>query len=152
MSETIETSLGEKKRSTRDECLDLIRERENSDRPWPHAMPMYAQDAVEWFLSLIEPPDPFTDRPRWIATHNGGGFWQEPYVDRVIACLKRYLNADEGLQRTIVAAREDDIPWRGDDERVFRLVIEETERMREMGRDAYREAGRRKFRALVESY
>jgi len=41
-------------------------------------------------------------------------------------------------QRFIEAAREDRVFWRGDDLETFKLIYEETQRMRSMGAKGYR--------------
>ena len=111
----------------------------SSDHPI-HRMPKDENAAVDWFLRLIE-PEHRTERPQEIRTKTGA-YWRWPYADRVVYMLRGYLAASESLQRLVVAAREDAIYWRGDDEPFFIGVINETEKMRAMGLDEYRRDAR----------
>jgi hypothetical protein len=53
-----------------------------------------------------------------------------------------YLGATLDLQQLVVAAREDGIFWRGDDYPAFVCVIDETEKMRNLGLIEYRRQAR----------
>ena len=98
-------------------------------------------DAADWFLKLLEPhkpheaPHKVTVQGRGNETHHR---WIWVYETRVKNCLAIYLTFSYEQQKTIVAAREDKIFWRGDDFDYFMDVVNETLRMRYMGIAEYR--------------
>ena len=103
-----------------------------------HAMPRDSGQALIWFLTLVE-SEHRTERSTHVSGRNKHGkSWQWPYADRVKHLLHKYLVAPLDLQQLVVAAREDGIYWRGDDYLFFVCVIDETEKMRDLGLDEYR--------------
>lgn len=107
-----------------------------------HALPTNGDQAVEWFLNLIE-PEHRTERPKEQSSRKkDGGTWLWPYAERVKYLLRIYLAAPRELQQVVVAARDDNIFWRGDDYPFFISVIDETEKMRELGFVEYRRQAR----------
>lgn len=52
-------------------------------------------------------------------------------------------------QRLIVAAREDRVYWRGEDIETFKRVYDETQEMRSMGAQKYREGAIKKLKAYI---
>jgi len=108
-----------------------------------HAMPTHAETAVAWFLNLVE-PEHRTERPQQVSGRGKqASSWRWPYAERVQYLMRVYLGAPIELQQLVVAAREDGIFWRGDDYVFFVRVIDETEKMRELGLDEYRRQSRK---------
>ena len=107
-----------------------------------HAMPQQGDHAVEWFLNLVEPQHR-TERPKEQSSRKkDGGTWLWPYAERAKYLLRKYLEAPIKLQQVVVAAREDKIFWRGEDYPFFVCVIDDTEKMRELGIVEYRRQAR----------
>ena len=104
----------------------------------PYRMPKVSTLAVQWFIDLVEQSDGKEYPHRERNYKNTRFIWRWPYEQRLINYLIAYLRADNKFQRVIVAAREDGIYWRGDDQYFFMRMIAETERMRCVGRDEYR--------------
>lgn len=98
--------------------------------------------AAEKWLSVLEP-----HRKRDAPERTAKG-WRWPYADRVEYCLQRYLRLSFEDQKTVIAAREDKIFWRGDDIQLFATIIHETLRMREVGRDEYMREVRQRIRSI----
>ena len=109
---------------------------------WPERMPVEPDRAVDWFLRLVEPHHK-TESPGYLPSRfKQRNTWQWPYRERIMYQLRKYLAAPQELQQLIVAAREDKIYWRGDDYPSFVCVIDETEKMRELGVADYRRKAR----------
>ncbi len=69
---------------------------------------------------------------------SGAVRWYSPYVERLVTNLVKFLaELNEKDRRYIVAAKEEGIYWRGDPMKFFYKIVEETERLRKMGREAY---------------
>ena len=116
-------------------------------RGWKGAAPHYlptdpAQAAHVWLKVLEGPKD--GEQP-----HRTAKGWRWPYADRVVYCLRRYLQLELSGQKTVIAAREDRIAWRGDDIEFFSQVIEQTFAMREVGREKYIAEARKTARAVI---
>ena len=99
---------------------------------WPVAMPDEPQAAAEWFLWLIADQRP-GEQQRQHMNRDGKYYWRWPYADRARGMLHTFLRGDADLQRLVIAAREDEIFWRGEDYRTLLSIINETEAMREEG-------------------
>lgn len=128
-------------------CTRILQHHRNTGGRWPADMPHGITYAVDWWLELLEPPSDRWDRPKQVSGPSGDR-WVYPYVDRVAGALRRFLRASYSYQRLIVSAAEDGVPWRGEDEAIFRRVIGEHERMREVGLEAYKAEARNRARAL----
>jgi len=111
----------------------------SSDHP-THGIPKDENAAIDWFMRLVE-PEHRTERPQEIRNKSGQS-WRWTYADRVLYLLRKYLVAPLELQQLVVAAREDGIFWRGDDYPFFVCVIDETEKMRDLGLVEYRRQAR----------
>ena len=72
----------------------------------------------------------------------------DPYYDRVWHCAKRFVRLPAGPQQTIIenAGR---CPWRGDDVEFYVKVVEETDRMHEMGVEAYKAQAMAQLRSII---
>lgn len=122
------------------ELAELIRIWKRKANRWPDAMPTTPQEAIRWFLNLLEPKDEVFERPKHVPVKTKKGVvlvTRYPYVYRVHFAMKRFFIADPDFQRLIINAREDKIFWRGDTREFFLTVIRETLNMREIGRDQY---------------
>ena len=72
----------------------------------------------------------------------------DPYYDRIWHCAKRFARLNPGAQQTIIDNARD-CPWRGDDIAFYVKVVEETERMREMGAEAYKAQAMAQLRSII---
>ena len=104
----------------------------------------------EWYLKLLEKHRP-EEAPRKVQAKSGGFLWQWPYRDRVLFCLRKFKSLPEVEQQTIISARKDKIYWRGDDLDFFMRVIEETEKMREMGIDKYKAQAMKQLNGITRN-
>ena len=106
--------------------------------PWPSEVPRGGR-LVEWWAAMQEPFDPRYEAARQVPVMGGDGYRTEyPYHDRLTGTLWAYLRSAPDMRRLVVSARQDGHWWRGEERDVFLRVVNETERMREMGLDAYR--------------
>ena len=99
-------------------------------------------DAVDKFIYLMENPK---HNERLRKTEKG---YKWPYAVKMKQLLTQFLNESSGLQNLIVQAREKNVYWRGDQLESFKGVIEQTEKMREMGVKKYKAnaiAGMKRF-------
>lgn len=111
-----------------------------------HCLPPDPLDAARAWLTVIEKPKAGEQPQQY--SKGERVFYRWPYAERAVYCLLRFLTLDERGQRLILAAREDEIFWRGDDLDFFRRVIDETFALRDMGVEAYRADASKKLRAL----
>ena len=105
----------------------------------PEKMRCTPRDAARWWITVVMQRHQPCEAPEKHCVRGGDGYrWDWPYQRRVVDCLKLFLTLPRDFQSYIVAAAEDGIYWRGDSRRMFYEIVSETERMREMGIDAYR--------------
>lgn len=118
----------------------------------PEFMPPSPHDAATWWIDMQEKPSQ-QDRPHKVSVVGDDGFrWICPYHLRISYTLRKFLFAmKEAEQRIIMAAREDGVFWRGDDMYFFMLVIDETQRMRKIGVEAYREESLKKLKNFLHN-
>ena len=107
-----------------------------------------ANFSADWFLKLIQPPQP-EEAPR-IKNYKGDEWWDWPYEARAIFLFRKYMTCDEEFQKFIIAAREDNIYWRGDEPEFFYLVVKEHERMKEMGVEKYQQEALKKLKQVTD--
>lgn len=107
-----------------------------------------ADFTVDFFLKLIQPPQP-EEAPK-VVNSKGTDRWIWPYETRVIVLFKTYMSCDTEFQKFIIAAREDDIYWRGDDPDFFYLVVKEHERMKVMGVEKYQQEALNKLEQVTD--
>ena len=114
----------------------------------PEPFPPTLADGVGWWLNcLTEPEKPF-ERPSLVNSQRGD-FWIYPYRDRNRYLLTRFLGLDGAERRTIAAAREEGIHWRGDDPQFLRQVYVEHAKMAEMGAEKYIPEAFRQMRQMI---
>ncbi len=101
---------------------------------------------VDWFLSLVEQPRP-EEAPK-VVMRKDSSRWEWPYEDRIFYLFRKYLKCDEKFKRYIIAAREDNIFWRGDSPKFFYIFVLEVERMRKIGVEEYRQESLTKLKDL----
>lgn len=114
----------------------------------PTGMPVGPRDAAWWMREHVLDQHHQEESPK---RHKSGNGWFWPYMDRCIVHARIFLSMPEAEQNYVLAAREDGVPWRGDDMEIFRLVYDETMRMRKMGADAYRAEAVQKLRGVVRA-
>jgi len=105
----------------------------------PKMFPVNMLDAAIYWKSKQEPPNEATERVEWQSApkHREGGFWRSPYIDRVAFSLQKFLSMDSPRQFFIIENIDKGCAWRGDGIGFYRRVIEETAKMKEMGKDEY---------------
>lgn len=106
-----------------------------------------ADFTADWFLKLIQPPQP-EEAPSTVKDNR----WIWPYETRVIVLFKTYMNCDEEFKRFIIAAREDNIYWRGDEPEFFYRVVKEHERMIAMSVEKYRQEALGKKKQIIDKF
>lgn len=79
-------------------------------------------------------------------------FYVWPYAENAKYLLTKFLNASFELQTIVIAAREDNIYWRGDDLEYFYIMINETEKMRSMGIVEYKKQAKQSYNGLVNQF
>ena len=122
------------------------------NKQWPDRFPPSPRDAAAVWLGMQEPVEP-REQARRIPIPQERGKpvqhrWETPYIARITASLRAFLQHNGSQQRYIVAAIEDGIVYRGDDNihkykqldglTLFQSIVKETEHMREIGVVAYR--------------
>jgi hypothetical protein len=113
-----------------------------------HPNPTFASAA---FIRLLEPPRE-TERPTTVAIRGGDRERViDPYVDRVLQCARRFRALARGARETVVNGMRSGIPWRGDDIGFYLRVLDESERMTEMGVDSYRREAMAKLGGLLHA-
>lgn len=105
-------------------------------------MPPGPLDCARWLRSHV------LEAPQRITRRDGSEAWRWPYLDRCLVLARRFLRLPAAEQRTILAAREDGIAWRGDDLETFMRIVGEHYRMRELGAQAYRAEALSQLRGL----
>ncbi len=106
----------------------------------PDCMPQEPGDAVRWWIGMQEQPFENVEKPTQVNVTGKSGAvrWYSPYVERVVGNLVKFIvELNEKDRRYVVAAQQEGIYWRGDPMKFFYKIVEETERLRKMGREAY---------------
>lgn len=122
----------------------------------PAGMPDNLQDAARWMLSKVlermQPEEAPALRSRDEGTKENTTriwFWVWPYLTRIKTQTRQFLHVDAEFQRYIIAAKEDDIPWRGDEPWFFYRVVDEHHKMLRMGVAEYQKQSMRNLRIIM---
>lgn len=109
----------------------------------PAIMPRAPRDAAAWWLAHQEPRHRM-EKQRQVPVHGSSAHrWDDSYALRVTQNLRIFLFLPDDDKAFIVSAVRAGIPWRGDRVDFFEKIIEEHEKMLEVGIDEYHEqAGR----------
>lgn len=111
-------------------------------------------DAARQIVNLFEKELP-EEKLKLVTTKSKTGTDKKLYVwlyaERIKYLLIKFLGAGHKLQSLIVAAREDDIYWRGDEFDVFVSLITQYEKMRSMPKGKYRKQSFRQMLNFVEA-
>jgi hypothetical protein len=101
------------------------------------------------FLGLMEPPND-RESPQVVGVPGKRDAQRilDPYYDRVWHCAKRFVRLPAGAQQTIVDNAKT-CPWRGDDVEMYVRIAAETERMHEMGVEAYKAQAMAQLRSII---
>lgn len=100
------------------------------------ALPKHPQEAAKQWVHYQEPPGR-GEAPNLKTDPGGKKYWLTPFMDRLARNLHLFLCHNFENQNYIVAAAEAGIPWRGDPMTHFRLIVDEHERMTEIGVEQY---------------
>ena len=89
-------------------------------------------EAAKWWIDHQEPRWP-QETPTVGYDSKGNQYWTTPYIDRVVAAWRKFLAMSEPEKAFVIDAIENrNTPYRGDDIKFYKLVIEEQARMDEM--------------------
>jgi hypothetical protein len=134
-----------------DDLTAMLADWRNRNRTWPPAFPPGPRDAAHFWITRQEPARD-NEKPHQVpvaSTRQGQDTqrWVTPYNLRLTQSLQSFLTHKPDQQRYILAAIEDGHVYRGEDNRtphdcfdgrtLFQNIVHETERMQELGRDAY---------------
>jgi hypothetical protein len=159
-TKNLPTADGKPPIPTLQDALDLIADeiRQFKGRR-PEGMPQVPGEAAHWLLTVVLEKHQPEEAPRLVSKTEGKGetatirhFWTWPFSTRVKIQARQFLHLSSDFQRYIIAAKEDSIPWRGDDEEHFRKVVSEHQRMQQMGVAAYRQHAMRQMRVMTTSF
>lgn len=142
------------------ECRKVLSNWNTKRKRWPLMMDRHIEKAVRWWVDeMQEPWCQKSEMPRLTSVQGNSDKqrWMSPYQDRVVRNLRTFLALPNERQRIVVASREDGFWWRGESEDVWRngervwlflVVLEELERQRELGPEAYRQEALERMRRL----
>jgi len=129
-----ETPIADRPPLVEDELNAVIAEF-TKHSPLPNCIPKPLESIAAWWMNIVEPPKG-DERPYRISA----GRWICPYHNRVRYLLRKFLHLSEPDRRLILAAREENIFWRGEDRAFFETTITYYGKMRAVGVEAYRDA------------
>lgn len=139
---------------TMGDALDIIlHEIEQFRGRRPQDMPQ-GRNAAHWLLLIALEKHQPEEAPRLVTMTKGKDtvqVWKWPFSTRVKVQSRQFLHCSPDFQRYIIAAKEDGIPWRGDDEEMFRRVVAEHLRMQAMGIAEYRKQAMRNIRVMQDN-
>jgi hypothetical protein len=138
-----------------EELTKLLNSWKAKHRPWPTMFPFEENLAAEFWITCQEKEGPrehaehvIIPKKKW-DQEEVYYRWTYPYIDRLKQNLSAFLKEDSTSQSYIMAAIEDNIPYRGDDNKhkytqfggltMFQNIVKETETMREIGVEAYKQ-------------
>lgn len=117
---------------------------------FPLEIPRDYSEASLWWMTNQKPANDRYERPHKAAvTGRDGVRWVNPYADRLVASLRRYVRLGRQERQFIMAALEDGVWYNGDSFPFFKRVYEETDRMERVGVEAYRREAVEKYGRLV---
>lgn len=106
---------------------------------FPSEIPSDSEEAALWWMTRQKPANDRTERPHQIAvTGKQAVRWINPYADRLIASLRRFVRLKPQQRQFVLAAFEDGVWYNGDSFGFFRRVYDETMKMRQVGVERYR--------------
>lgn len=115
----------------------------------PSFIPDNEYAVASWWQDMQEKPTSL-DKPHKVSVPGKDEYrWESPYVRRLSYTLSKFLSLNENDQRLIIAAKEEDVYWRGDDIDFFMNLVSETQRMRKIGIQKYREECIAKMKKFV---
>ena len=105
----------------------------------PKMFPENKLEAANFWISKQEPPKEEREAVEWQSNpkHRDGGFWKSPYIDRLAFTLKKFLALGSPRQFFVIENIDKGCPWRGDGIDFFKMVVQEHQKMQEMGADEY---------------
>ena len=110
---------------TPEQVLEQVLKR--SKRAIPKGMPTDPYQAAKWWIAHQKVPDGFQETATPPVTK--GGTWGTPYHDRLEYTLKRFLSLKSIYQVYVVEWIEKGVPWKGDDIDMYRVFVDEWEKM-----------------------
>lgn len=115
----------------------------------PSFLPENEYAVANWWQDMQEKPTAL-DKPHKVSVPGKDEYrWESPYIRRLSQTLTKFLSLNENDQRLIIAAKEEGVYWRGDEINFFMKVVSETQRMRKMGVQKYREESIGKLKKFV---
>ncbi len=117
---------------------------------FPAEIPRDYGQAALWWMTHQKPASDRHERPRQVAIAGKDGTrWVNPYAERLVASLRRFVRLKPHEREFVLAATEDGVWYNGDSFEFFRKVYEETQRAQSMGMKKYREEAIGKLKALI---
>ncbi len=117
--------------------IRLLRKKLRGD--FPSEIPRDSEEAALWWMARQKPANDRTERPVQIALQGREATrWYNPYAERLIASLRRFVRLKPQERDFVLAAIEDYVWYNGDSFDFFKSLYEETQRMRSMGAKKYR--------------
>lgn len=111
-------------------------------------------DNYSFFCWLLASEAP-RERARRVQLNQGGKYrWEWPFATGFIYCCKKFLGLSTFDRNFIIAARQEDIYWRGDNREAFEILYHETMAMQEMSsseKSNYRSNSKQKAADFVKS-
>jgi len=106
-------------------------------------------DFAETFVQHIAAPELRYEFPRLVTTIGGGNRWEYAYQVRVAESLTTWIGMNDAERKMLMAGiQEEQVPWRGESLPVYLKIVDETLRMREVGRDAYIQNAKQALNAI----
>lgn len=114
-------------------------------KDYPSQLPGNINGATNKFIGLINFNQDWSERPRMNRANTG---WVWPFRLKIILLLEKYIYSDDLLRDTIDSAKLVGVDWRGDDFNELVSVINEHEKMNEIGVEVYRKQAIEKMKNL----
>lgn len=83
-------------------------------------------EAATWWINHQEPRRPH-EQPEASHDRQGNQHWSDPYINRLVVCWRTFLGVMSEPEKAFIidAIENHNTPWRGDDIKFYKLVIEQ---------------------------
>lgn len=131
--------------------VDLLADEFRRHKRLPHQIPRDPMAAANWWIKHQKPAHENIEVPRLarVIGKNSVSRWMTPYADRLIASLRKFVTLSKHEQEFIISAVDDGVFYNGDEFAFFHQVYEETQKMRSVGVDAYRQDAAKNLKAFI---
>ena len=97
--------------------------------------------AANWWIEHQEPAFP-NETPMATNDSKGNQFWTTPYIERVVAAFRKFLNFNETEKAYVIHHIEHGVAYRGDHLDFYKKVVEQSE-IFNRDPEAYKDSARR---------